>query len=251
MSAEGRGHRAGADGLQETTGLEVAIVGMAGRFPGARNLEKFWANLAAGVESIAFFSRESLAKKGVDSKRLSDRNFVPAGAPLEDIDLFDADFFGIHPREAETMDPQQRLFLECAVEALDDAGYDPSRYSGRIAVFGGTGRNTYLPRLASDLERQSDELMTAIGNEKDYVATRVSYKLGLTGPSLDVQTACSTSLVAVHLACQSLLAGECDLALAGGARVDTRQDEGYLAQEGMIFSLDGHCRPFDARAEGT
>src|SRR4029079_2941278 len=168
-----------------------------------------------------------------------------AGGYMPDIDLFDAAFFGISPREATQTDPQQRLFLECAWEALEDAGYNPAAYRGRIGVYAGASSNTYqLLHLLAD--QQADGFQAAIGSERDHLPTRVSYKLNLTGPSVNVQTSCSTSLVAVHLACQSLLAGECEMALAAGASIPLLRKAGYRSQEGGILSPDGHCRPFDA-----
>src|SRR2546421_778174 len=234
-------------------GLEIAIIGMVGRFPGAKNIDEFWQNLQHGVESVSFFSEEELKSSGVASTLLNDHHYVKAGAILNDVELFDAAFFGFNPREAEVMDPQQRLFLECAWEALESAGYDSETYEGLIGVYAGAGMNTYLFNLyANSAVRESVAGFQAmISNDKDFLSTRVSYKLNLEGPSIVVQTACSTSLVAVHLACQSLLSGECDMALAGGVSIQIPQKAGHLYQEGWIFSPDGHCRAFDARAQGT
>src|SRR5262249_51467485 len=188
---------------------EVAIVGMAGRFPGAASVDQFWENLEAGVESISFFSDAELLDAGVDPALVFNPNYVKAAPILEDPSLFDAPFFGYSPREARFLDPQQRIFLECAWEALEHAAYDPETYQGRIGVFGGAALNTYL--LFSGLLPHliTDYALTLSASDKDFLATRVSYKLNLTGPSLTVQTACSTSLVAVHIACLSLLSGEC------------------------------------------
>ncbi len=231
---------------------DIAIIGMAGRFPGAGNVEEFWQNLRQGVESIQRFSEEEVRAAGVSEQLLRQDRYVRAGSILDGVELFDADFFGITPREAETMDPQQRLFLECAWETIENGGYDPEEYPLPIGVFAGVSMNTYLPRLyGHPVIADSNNMQTQLGNDKDFISTRVSYKLGLTGPSLTVQTACSTSLVAVHLACQSLLAGECSMALAGGVSVRFPQKSGYLFQEGGIRSPDGHCRAFDARAAGT
>jgi acyl transferase domain-containing protein len=238
--------------VAQPTGFEIAVIGLAGRFPGARSVEEFWQNLRDGVESISFFTAEELAAEGVDPAILKDPRYVNAGGVLADAELFDASFFGITPREAEIMDPQHRFFLECAWEALEDAGYDPERFGGPVGVFGGVSRNTYL--LVNLLSGDSDAvrgLPLVIASDADFLTTRVSYKLNLKGPSFDVQTACSTSLVAVHLACQSLLSGECDMALAGGVSVSVPQRAGYLFQEGGTYSPDGHCRAFDARAQGT
>ncbi len=236
------------------TGNEIAIIGMAGRFPKARDLEEFWQNLCDGQEAITFFSPEELVSAGLDPVLLNDPHYVPARAILEDIDLFDARFFGYSPGEAEILDPQQRLFLEAAWQALENAGYNAHAYDGWIGVYAGLSINTYLlVNLHShlDFQRFADNFRIAIANDKDYLSTRVSYKLHLRGPSVTVQTACSTSLVAVHLASQSLLSGECDMALAGGVSIQVPQKMGYLYQEGGIASPDGHCRAFDAKAQGT
>ncbi|GAB1539414.1 beta-ketoacyl synthase N-terminal-like domain-containing protein [Scytonema sp. NUACC21] len=235
------------------TGLEIAIVGMVGRFPGANNLEEFWQNLQNGVESIEFFSDEELKSAGIDLDKVNDPNYVKAGSVLEDIELFDASFFGFNPREAECIDPQQRIFLECAWEALESAGYDSKQYKGLIGVYAGTSINNYFINLYSNqnVRNSIDEQQLVFANDKDFLTTRVSYKLELEGPSVDIQTACSTSLVAVHLACRSLLGGECDIALAGGVAINSSQKSGYVYQEGGILSPDGHCRAFDAKAQGT
>jgi acyl transferase domain-containing protein len=235
-------------------GDEIAIIGMAGRFPGADDVEEFWSNLRDGVESISFFSDSELAASGVEQALIDNPNYVKARALLKDIELFDAEFFGFNPREAELLDPQQRLFLECAWEALEHAGYDSLTYEGRVGVYAGAGSNTYsvfnlYPNR--ELLKEVGLYQAMLGSERDYLTTHVSYKLNLRGPSLNVQTACSSSLVAVHLACQSLLGGECQMALAGGVSIRVPQKSGHLYQEGMIFSPDGHCRAFDAKARGT
>jgi acyl transferase domain-containing protein/glutamate-1-semialdehyde aminotransferase len=231
----------------------IAIIGMAGRFPGAPNLDAFWKNLVDGVESINFFSDTELLESGLDPATLAQPNCVKARGMLGDVELFDAGLFNFTRREAELMDPQQRLILECAWEALENAGYDPEQWRGSIGVFAGASHSTYLPIVRRHLnpERQVSEFELAVANNKDYLTTRVSYKLGLRGPSIAVQTACSTSLVAVHLACQSLLLGQCDLALAGGVSVYLPEKTAHLHQEGGIASPDGHCRAFDALAAGT
>ena len=238
----------------DPNGFDIAIIGMAGRFPGARNTAEFWHNLRHGVESITRFSDAELAAAGVAPAVLSDPKYVKAWSVLADAEWFDAAFFGFSPREAELMDPQRRLFLECAWEALEDAGYDAELYHGAIGVYGGASMNTYLLhnlQADGDLLRSETGLQMIISNDKDYLTTQVSYKLNLTGPSVAVQTSCSTSLVAVHLACQSLLGGECDMALAGGVCIRVPQTAGYVYQEGHILSADGHCRAFDASAQGT
>jgi len=236
------------------SGIEIAVIGMAGRFPGAKNLEQFWQNLCDGVESIKFFTDEELLAKGNDEELLADPNYVKAEAVLDDIEMFDASFFGFTPREASLMDPQHRLFLEHAWEALENAGYAAGERNRRTGVFAGESINSYL---LSNLY-PNRQLMESVGgfqvvinNDRDYLATHIAYKLNLTGPALSVQTACSTSLVAVHLACQSLLNHECDMALAGGVAIGVPHGQGAFYQEGGIISPDGHCRAFDARAQGT
>ncbi len=232
----------------------VAIIGMAGRFPGAQSVAEFWQNLCDGVESITFFTEQQLEDAGVDPAELKHPSYVRARGVLEGIEEFDAPFFGFSPREAEITDPQQRLFLTCAWESLEDAGYEPSIFPGRIGVFAGLSLNTYfLSNIYPNREliELVGERQIVMGNDRDYLATRVSYKLNLKGPSLTVQTACSTSLVAVHLACQSLLGYQSDMALAGGVSATVPQKTGYFFREGGITSPDGHCRAFDAKAQGT
>ncbi|MCA1561429.1 MAG: acyltransferase domain-containing protein [Chloroflexi bacterium] len=227
---------------------DVAVVGMACRLPGAANLGEYWENLHAGRESITFFDAEELIGAGVDRDLLRRPDYVRAAPVLDDPSLFDAEFFGYAPGEARLIDPQHRLFLECAWTAMEHAGHAPG---GSVGVYAGSAMNSYLlfsgllPRL------HEDYLSVLTANDKDFLATRVSYKLDLTGPAITVQTACSTSLVAVHLAAQSLQYGECDLALAGGVSVRVPHRVGYRYAEGGIVSPDGHCRPFDAEAAGT
>jgi amino acid adenylation domain-containing protein len=231
----------------------VAIVGIAGRFPGAETIEAFWNNLRSGVESIRFFTDAELADAGVPGAMIADPAYVKACAVVAEPEMFDAGFFGYTPREAELIDPQHRVFLECAWHALEDAGCDPSRFDGRVGVFAGARMNTYALNLLSNPERiaSAGALQSLVSTAGDFLPTRVSYKLNLRGPSVNVQTACSTSLVAVHQACQSLLNGECDMALAGGAAISVPVVAGYLYQEDGIGSPDGHCRTFDAQARGT
>src|SRR6185369_6070884 len=234
------------------TGAEIAVIGMAGRFPGAQSVGEFWQNLRAGVESISFFDDEE-----VESETLSagaNAQLVKARGVLEGIELFDAAFFGYSPRDAEILDPQHRLFLECGWVALEDAGHDPSRSRGPIGVYAGASQSSYL--LFNLL--QNPEVFRAVGSyqvmlatDKDYLTTRLAYKLGLEGPAVGVQTACSTSLVAIHFACQGLLGGDCDMALAGGVSINLPQKTASVYSEGGIVSPDGHCRAYDARAEGT
>ena len=233
----------------------VAIIGMAGRFPGAKSIDEFWQNLEAGVESISFFAEEELEPSRLETTALwRDPQYVRARGTLEGGDTFDAAFFSINPREAELMDPQQRVFLETAWEALEKAGYDSQSYRGSIGMFAGMTNNTYSPALISaqrDTMGTAGALQVMMGNEKDYLTTRVSYKLNLRGPSLNIQTACSTSLVAVCQAFQSLLSYQCDMALAGGVSIACPQRRGYQYYEGAIVSPDGHCRAFDTQAQGT
>ncbi|NTU79349.1 MAG: SDR family oxidoreductase [Chloroflexales bacterium] len=232
----------------------IAIIGMAGRFPGAPDIDALWRNLRDGVESIARLTDAELLEAGVSAGQISDPAYVKSKGVLADVDLFDAQFFGLNPSEAQLTDPQHRLFLECAWEALEDAGYDSESYAGPIGVYAGSSMNTYLSRAIDAQPGQMDSVSSYqifVGNDKDFLPTRVSYKLNLRGPSVTIQTACSTSLVAVHQACQSLLSYQCDMALAGGVSIFFPQRAGYLYQEGMIFSPDGHCRAFDAEARGT
>src|SRR5438876_6201388 len=241
--------------LPDTANESVAVIGMAGRFPRAKNLEEFWCNLRDGKESVTFFNDEELRGSPLDGLAAkSNPSAVTARAVLEDADLFDAAFFGVNLKEAEIMDPQHRLFLECAWEALENAGYNPDTYGGLIGLFAGSSTNTYLlSNLLTNrgLIKLLGGFQTMLANDKDYLPTRVSYKLNLRGPSLNVQTACSTSLVAVCLACQNLLNYQCDMALGGGVSLTFPQKKGQLYQEGGIISPDGHCRAFDADAAGT
>lgn len=238
----------------ETFDHDIAIVGMAGRFPGANDIEEFWRKLCAGVESITFFSDSELLARGVPKEHLADPHYVKAQAYLDDIEFFDANFFGYSAREAEILDPQQRVFLEESWHALEHAGYNPETYRGRIGVYAGTKLSFYLLwhiNTHPEIWNTMGSMQVVISNDKDTIAARVAYKLNLKGPALNVQTACSTSLVAVHLACQSLLNGENDLALAGGVSISLPQKQGYFYHEGSIGSPDGHCRAFDAQSQGT
>ncbi|MEW6234622.1 MAG: amino acid adenylation domain-containing protein [Candidatus Omnitrophota bacterium] len=233
---------------------DIAIVGLSCRYPGAKTIEEFWRNLREGVESISFFSDEELLSSGVEPEIFRNPNYVRASGVLEDIEQFDAAFFGYTPREAEILDVQHRLFLECAWEALEDCGCDPGVFPGAIGVYAGAGLNTYLLNNLyphRELIQSLGGYQLMIANDKDYLAARVSYKLNLKGPSVTIQTTCSTSLAAVHFACQALRNSECDMALAGGVSVRTPHRTGYMHQEGMILSPDGHCRAFDAQAQGT
>jgi amino acid adenylation domain-containing protein len=231
----------------------IAVIGMAGRFPQAENIAEFWRNLCAGRESISFFSRDELLKAGVPAELADNPNYVPANGVLKNIERFDAGFFGVPAREAEIMDPQQRLLLEEAWHCFEDAGVVPSSLKSRVGVYVGSSMNGYV--INNVLPRR--EIMEGIGgwavmvaNDKDFSATRISYKLDLRGPSVSVNTACSTSLVAVHQAVTALRDGQCEMALAGGACVRSNQIDGYLYEDGGVLSRDGHCRAFDADASG-
>lgn len=239
----------------------IAVVAMSGRFPGARSVDEFWSNLIAGRETISRFREDELEfTASTPEARANGQRFVGARGILEGVDQFDASFFGIFPKEAEIMDPQHRLFLECAWEALESAGYDPEAYPGMIGVFGGLSMNTYLlSNLCRDREFASNfsgnyqvgAYQVMLGNDKDFMPTRVSYKLNLRGPSISIQCACSTSLVAISQACTNLLTYQCDMALAGGASISFPQKRDYLYQEEAMVSADGTCRTFDASAHGT
>lgn len=231
---------------------KIAVIGMACRYPEAWNVEQFWQNLKQGRECIQFFSDDQLLEAGVSPELLSRPDYVKAAGICPGTFLFDASFFGYTPREAEFLDPQHRVFLECAWEALEYAGYDAWTYPGRIALFAGSGATQYLFELLSipGIDNLADVLTLLTCADKDYLATRVGYKLNLRGPCISVQTACSTSLVSIVLACQSLLSYQSDIALGGGVTLLAREQEGYLYQEGGIQSPDGHCRAFDADAKG-
>jgi amino acid adenylation domain-containing protein len=237
----------------------IAIIGMSGKFPGAPDLDTFWANIAAGKDTIKHFSRAELEAKDRSSLEFGP-DYVAAHGVLEGAELFDAGFFGIPPREADFLDPQHRLFLETCRNALEDGGYDAAQFSGQIGVYGGCSLNTYLlANLSASREfideltgnYQVGELQATLGNDKDFLCSRVAYKLNLRGPSVTVQGACATSLVAICQASQSLLTYQCDMALAGGVSVTFPQHRGHVYQEGSMGSRDGHCRPFDAEATGT
>jgi acyl transferase domain-containing protein/NADPH:quinone reductase-like Zn-dependent oxidoreductase/SAM-dependent methyltransferase/acyl carrier protein len=232
----------------------IAIIGMSGRFPGADDLAEFWRNVSGGVESVTRFTRAELLARGVAAAVLDDPNYVRLNAVLDGVELFDAEFFGFTPREAEITDPQHRIFLECAWNALEDSGYDPGNFPDQIGVYAGAGFSTYLVDCVlrrPDVVESVGSMALHIGNNKDYVPLRVSYKLNLRGPSINVNTACSSSLVAVHIACQSLLDHQCDIALAGGVGIQVPQAQGYQYTQNGVLSADGHCRAFDARADGT
>jgi acyl transferase domain-containing protein/thioesterase domain-containing protein/NAD(P)-dependent dehydrogenase (short-subunit alcohol dehydrogenase family)/acyl carrier protein len=234
---------------------DIAIIGMALRVPGARNTAEFWGNLRGGVESIRTVAPEELIQAGESPERIRRKNYVPRTADLPDMEMFDADFFGLSQKEAAIMDPQHRHFLECAWEAMEDACRPPESIDGPVGVFAGCGMGSYFYFNVCSHRNLVDQvgmfLLRHTGNDKDFLSTRASYAFDLRGPSINVQTACSTSLVAVHYACQSLLSGECDMALAGGATIELPHRRGYLYQEGEILSPDGRCHAFDHRAAGT
>lgn len=238
---------------QTKTGLEIAIVGLAGRFPGARNIEEFWDNMQNGIESIRFFSEQELEEADVPTELRNDPQFVNAKGYLENANKFDASFFGYSPQEAKVMDPQIRIFHEVCWEALEHAGYNPETYNGLIGVYAGSSPNMLwqASALLTGSDNGSEQFALSQLANRDYLSSRISYKMNLKGPSVHIQTACSTSLVAVHTATRALLTGECKIALAGGVSIGTPQVDGYVYQEGMIFSPDGHCRAFDANAQGA
>lgn len=232
----------------------IAIVGLAGRFPGSDNIEEFWDNLINGVDSVTTYTDEECLRSGVPEYLLKNSGFIKRGGTLQGADLFDAAFFGYSPGEARLIDPQQRIFLECAWQAIENAGYDPEKYDGSIGIYAGCGINNYLLKNLISTSPQMESVvnpMVFFGNDKDFLTTRVSYKLNLTGPSICIQTACSTSLVAVQLASQGLLTYQCDMALAGAVSLQTPRMKGYLYTKGQILSSDGFCRAFDKDASGT
>ncbi|WP_072133298.1 polyketide synthase, partial [Winslowiella iniecta] len=233
--------------------MPIAIIGAGCRFPRAASVFEFWRRIADGEELISRFDAEDLRKAGVDPSLLQRPDYVPAAAVVEDVDRFEWAFFGYSRQEAESIDPQQRLFLMCAWEALEMAGYPPASLSARTGVIGSARMSTYQLAQRQDAQQivSPQVFQKLMGNDKDYLATRVAYKLGLRGPAFTVQTACSSSLIATHLACEAIASGEAEMMLAGGASLSFPQQAGYFYREGMIFSADGHCRPFDAEANGT
>jgi len=239
----------------DTHDNDLAIVGMAGRFPGAQNVEEFWRNLCDGVESIRTYTEQELVDAGERLEAIRRPGYIKAGAPLDGMELFDAEFFGFSPKESAILDPQHRHFLECAWEALEDAAHVPQDFDGQIGLYGGCGMGSYFYfNLCSNQDLVDSVgmfLLRHTGNDKDFLVTRAAYLLDLKGPAVNVQTACSTSLVATHLACQSLINGECDMALAGGVTIEIPHRRGYVYRESEILSPDGHCRAFDAQAAGT
>lgn len=231
----------------------IAIIGMSGKFPGAKNVEELWQNLLDGKESVSFFKKEEL-DANIPAEDKNDASYVAVRGVIEDADKFDAAFFNMNPRLAEVTDPQQRIFLEVAWEAIENAGYSPDKYDGLIGVFAGMGNNTYYPNNVfhnKEAINRVGTFQTMTANEKDYIATRVAFEFNTKGPGLSIHTACSTSLTAVTLACESLLNKECDMALAGGIAITVPINSGHIYNEGGMFSKDGHTRTFDADANGT
>jgi amino acid adenylation domain-containing protein len=238
-------------GTERGKGMDIAIIGMAGRFPGARNIEQYWENLKNGVESVGFFSDEELEEAGIDPQLLKNPNYVKAKGYLEGVEYFDAFFFDYSVSEANVMDPQLRLFHECAWEALEDAGYNSDVYGGSIGLWAGITNNFHWLSGRGGAGLSASEQFELVNLNSDYFSTLISYKFNLKGPSVTVQTACSTSLAAIDTACQALVTSRCDMALVGGVGITYPVKSGYLYQEGMIFSADGHCRVFDVKASGT
>jgi acyl transferase domain-containing protein/NADP-dependent 3-hydroxy acid dehydrogenase YdfG len=248
-------HKNGPRALPPHLDGAIAVVGLSVHVPGADDLDTFWRNLREGVESISFPSSDEMAAAGVSRELLDDPRYVRAGGFLERMEWFDAGFFGLSPRDAAIMDPQTRHFLECCWHALEHAGHLPERFDGSVGVFAGAGAGQYFwKNVVRDPELMAGVgyfLLRHTGNDKDFLSTRASYEFDLKGPSVSIQTACSTSLVAIHYACQSLLSWECDMALAGGVTIEQPHRHGYLFEEGEILSPDGHCRSFDHRSAGT
>ena len=226
---------------------------MAARFPGAKNVAEFWTNLVNNKESIRFFSKEELDDT-LDPAVVANESYVAARGVVDEAEWFDEQFFGMTPNEAKLIDPQQRICLEVAYHALEDAGCDPTKTTDRIGVWAGSYSSTYYQKnlLANEqLVEAVGEFQLGVYNEKDYIATRIAHKLNLRGPAINVNTACSTSLVAVIEACKSIQFGDCEMAIAGGASIHFPQNSGHTHQTGSIMSPDGHCRPFDSEGAGT
>nr|BBH88070.1 hypothetical protein KTC_28210 [Thermosporothrix sp. COM3] len=244
-----------------STETDIAIIGMSGRFPQAPNLKAFWHSIQDGAVGSTELSEESLraalhqslgyVPEELLTRWLQDPLYVRRSFSLEHIDRFDAAFFGYSASEAELLDPQHRLFLECAWETMEDAGYDPEQYSGLIGVFTSAEPSTYHHMLHTSILPADRDFLTLLGNQTDYLPAQVAHKLNCKGPSFSIQSACSSSLTALHVACQSLRAGECDMALVGGVVAYATQNVGYHYTEGGLSSPDGHCRPFDSQAQGT
>lgn len=239
--------------MNKYTGFEIAVVGMSARFPGAEDIDAFWENLKQGVESIKFFEDDELLKEGADKNIILDPLYIKANSYLDNKEFFDSDFFNYLPDEAKFMDPQLRLLHECVWKAIEDAGYNLDTYNGKIGLFSGATSNPNWENYTMIMRNNSmlDPFSIRLLNSTSHFNTRISYLLNLKGPSISLNTACSTSLAAIHQACNSLLLGECSMALAGGVTISNFSKQGYMYQDGMIFSKDGHCRPFDSEASGT
>jgi acyl transferase domain-containing protein len=229
---------------------DIAIVGIACRFPKANTVNELWSNLINGVDCVSRFNYDQLISSGIAKSECNKPNYVPARGVLSDIEYFDNNFFNMTPREAELTDPQQRFFMECVHECIKDIYSDNT--TNEIGLFAGASLSTYMLGLINSVScGDVDPYLLLFGNDKDYLCSRTSYQLNLKGPSVSVQTACSTSLVATHLAIQSLLLGECEIAIAGGVNIKTPQEAGYLYSPGMIYSSDAKCKPFDIQSDGT
>jgi acyl transferase domain-containing protein/acyl carrier protein len=235
------------------TGFEIAVIGMAGRFPGAGTAAQFWENLKRGVESIAYFTDRELEEAGVPAEALTDPRYIRAWGWMDDVENFDAAFFGYTPLEAETMDPQVRIFHECVLTALENAGYDPYSYSKTVGLYAGASASLNWQARVELSENRAvlGKFASKQLSDKDFLCTHIAHRLNLKGPAVTLDTACSTSLVAVHMACQGLIGGDCDMALAGGVSLPVLCRSGYFYEEGLMLSPDGHCRAFDAAAKGT
>ncbi|MFD2588088.1 beta-ketoacyl synthase N-terminal-like domain-containing protein, partial [Croceitalea marina] len=232
---------------------DIAVIGMAGRFPGAKNVSEYWEIIKNSLEGITEFSESELLDNGVSKEELSSEHYVRRKGIVNGVEEFDAETFGYNAHEAELMDPQMRIFHECTWEALEDSGYNPQTYNGDIGLYAGGSKNSYweFMSMAKVSSNPAELFEAATLIDKDHICSKVSYNLNLQGPSMSVQTGCSTSLVALHQACQGIQNGECQMAIAGGVSVSTPQKSGYLYQQGMISSSDGHCRAFDHKASGT
>ena len=259
-AAQAKGRRSSVTSNSELPPNAIAVVGMAARLPGANTLSAFWDNLRRGEESIVTLAEDDLLAEGIPEKSLANHAYVRRAALVDGIDEFDADFFGFTPQVARSTDPQHRLFLQTAFHAIEDAGYDPAEIEGSVGVYATSTTSGYLlhnimsnydPNVVMGQGITFDMVNLSLQNDKDYLATKLAYALNLRGPALSVQTACSSALVAVHLACQSILNGECEMALAGGASLRIPHHVGYWYAPGSMVSPTGHCRPFDARSDGT
>ncbi|MFD2588087.1 beta-ketoacyl synthase N-terminal-like domain-containing protein, partial [Croceitalea marina] len=231
---------------------DIAVIGMAGRFPGAKNVSEYWENIKNGVETIIEFSEKELLDNGVSKEELSSEHYVRRRGIIKGVEEFDAETFGYNAHEAELMDPQMRIFHECTWEALEDSGYNPQTYNGEIGLYGGGANSSWQYMSMAVIASNPAARFNAVSLiDKDFICSKVSYNLNLQGPSMSVQTGCSTSLVALHQACQGIQNGECQMAIAGGVSVSAPPKVGYLYQDGMLSSRDGSCRAFDLKAGGT